>query len=274
MYRILLFVLLATSLFAREYIAIVDFEGIDVSENQARALTQRLTSEMIALEVYQVLERSEMKRLLDEQKFQYSGCVDMKCAVEIGKMIGAKYMVVGSISNIGSTYSIDARLINVETSESYVSAKYDSSDEIDMLLKKGMVSIAHQLSEIPIESDIIEISVDNDVQKEPLIVKTPTTDFIAYKALTNDFIAYKDDVIPTKKSSLVLNDYYYKGHELELSDNTTIYGNYLGTNSGLVLFAHAGYVKNIHCNRVVNIYDGVGDKIDYDCTEDTFFPEQ
>ena len=162
MHRILSALLLTTSLFAREYIAIIDFEGINVGEADAKALTQRLTSEMIKLEVYQVLERSEMKRLLEEQKFQYSGCVDLNCAVELGKMIGAKYMVVGSISKVGNTYSIDSRLIDVKTSESYISANYDSS-EIDLLMKDGMISIAHQLSELPYESNI------NNIRSTPLI---------------------------------------------------------------------------------------------------------
>ena len=92
MNRILIAILLFTSLNAREYIAIIDFEGINVTADDAKALTQRLNSEIIALEVYQIVERSEMKRLLDEQKFQYSGCVDINCAVDIGKLIGAKYM--------------------------------------------------------------------------------------------------------------------------------------------------------------------------------------
>jgi len=70
MRRILISILFISSLFAREYIAIIDFEGIGVTEDDARALTQRLTSEIIALEVYQIVERSEMKRLLEEQKFQ------------------------------------------------------------------------------------------------------------------------------------------------------------------------------------------------------------
>ena len=102
MQKYLFILLFATSLFAREYIAIIDFEGIGILESEARVLTQRLTSEMIALELYQVLERTEMKRLLSEQKFQYSGCVDTKCAVELGKMLGAKYMVVGTISKLES----------------------------------------------------------------------------------------------------------------------------------------------------------------------------
>ena len=50
MKKLLLAILLFTSLFAREYIAIIDFEGIGVSADDAKTLTQRLTSEMIALE--------------------------------------------------------------------------------------------------------------------------------------------------------------------------------------------------------------------------------
>jgi len=141
-------ILLATSLFAREYIAIIDFEGIGVTEDEAKVLTQRLTSEMITLEVYQVVERSEMKRLLDEQKFQYSGCVDTKCAVEIGKMIGAKYMVVGSVSKLGSSYSIDSRMIDVESSEAYIGATFVYQGQIDVLLTNGISSVARQLCEL------------------------------------------------------------------------------------------------------------------------------
>ena len=141
-------IVLASLVFSAEYIAIIDFEGIGVSTQEARSLTQRLTSEMIRLEVYQVLERSEMKRLLDEQKFQFSGCVNTQCAVDIGKMLGAKYMIVGSINKIGSTYAIDARMINVETSESYISAQYDYTGAIDLLLKEGMNAIANQLCEL------------------------------------------------------------------------------------------------------------------------------
>jgi len=146
--RLIILLLIVGCVFAREYIAIIDFEGIGVNENEARALTQRLTSEMIALEVYQVVERSEMKRLLEEQKFQYSGCVDMKCAIEVGKMLGAKYMVIGSVSKFGDSYSIDSRMIDVETSEAYVSGSYVAEGKIDILLTSGTKSIARQLCEL------------------------------------------------------------------------------------------------------------------------------
>ena len=146
--RLIILLLIVGCVFAREYIAIIDFEGIGVGDIETKALTQRLTSEMIKLEIYQVLERAEMKRLLDEQKFQSSGCVDLKCAVEIGRMIGAKYMVVGSISKVGGSYNLDSRMISVETGESYISAQFTSNGKIDKVLKLGIPSLACQLCEI------------------------------------------------------------------------------------------------------------------------------
>ena len=49
-----------------------------------------------------------MNRLLKDQKFQYSGCVDFNCAVDLGKMLGAKYMVVGTISKVDRTFTLDS----------------------------------------------------------------------------------------------------------------------------------------------------------------------
>ena len=158
MLRIIILTILLTSLFAREYIAIIDFEGIGITNDEARVLTQRLTSEMINIGVYQVLERSEMKRLLDEQKFQYSGCVDLNCAVELGKMLGAKYMVVGTISKVGRTFTVDSRLIYVESSEAYTSGQYTSDGSIDNVVKYGMASIAYQLSEEDIPPELLNQS--------------------------------------------------------------------------------------------------------------------
>lgn len=165
MKKVLLVLLFISSLFAREYVAVIDFEGIGVSNDEARVLTQRLTSELINIGVYQVLERSEMKRLLDEQKFQYSGCVDLKCAVELGKMLGAKYMVVGTISKLDNVYSIDARLIDVESSEAYTSGQYTAQGDLSNILVNGMKSIAYQLCEISTEVPKVSL-INNDFKNK------------------------------------------------------------------------------------------------------------
>ena len=148
--------------FAREYIAVIDFAGINVPDDKTKALTQRLTSELISLGIYQVVERSEMKHLLEEQKFQYSGCVDTKCAVEIGKLIGAKFMVASAISKVDDIYVIDSRLINVESGEAYIGGQYTSRESISNILLSGIKSIAYQLCEL--EENIPRISIINRIE--------------------------------------------------------------------------------------------------------------
>ena len=72
MYRILLSILLTTSLFAKDIIAVLDLEQIGLSPQEATILTQRLTTKLIAIDRYQVVERNNMDKILKEQKFQHS----------------------------------------------------------------------------------------------------------------------------------------------------------------------------------------------------------
>jgi TolB-like protein len=126
-------------------IAIIDFEGIGVSIDETRVLTQRLASELISLNVYQLFERSKVDQLLTEQKFQHSGCVDAACAVEIGKLVGVEHMVIGTVSKIGNTYSVDSRMIDVESGASLISAEYSTQNSIDDVTTQGMELISYQL---------------------------------------------------------------------------------------------------------------------------------
>jgi len=126
-------------------IAIIDFEGIGVSIDEIRVLSHRLTSEIISLNVYQLFERSKIDQVIKEQKFQHFGCADAACAVEIGKLAGVEHMVIGTVSKIGNTYSVDSRMIDVESGKSVISAKYSTQNSIDDVTTQGMESISYQL---------------------------------------------------------------------------------------------------------------------------------
>ena len=124
------FIFLFCSLYAVEKsVALIDFESINIRETDADALTQRLNSELIKMGKFTVLERSLIQQVIEEQKFQYSGNVDMQTVSDIGSMTGADYVIVGTISKIGGKYfSVDCRMIEVETSSSVISASYDADD--------------------------------------------------------------------------------------------------------------------------------------------------
>ena len=74
--KYLIYFAFISSLFAKEIIAVLDLEQIGLSDQEATILTQRLTTKLIAIDRYQVVERNNMDKILKEQKFQHSGCTD------------------------------------------------------------------------------------------------------------------------------------------------------------------------------------------------------
>ncbi|HUT97774.1 MAG TPA: CsgG/HfaB family protein [bacterium] len=98
-------------------VAVVDFEGINCSQDYARGVTEILSSRLSDTGAFRLIERGQIIRVLEEQAFQTSGLVDPSTAVQIGQILGADYVGVGSITKFGNTYTVSTRFVKVETAE-------------------------------------------------------------------------------------------------------------------------------------------------------------
>ncbi len=127
-------------------IAILDFEGIGVSAEEARVLTNRLGTHMVQLGRYQVIERGQMEQILNEQDFQMTGCTSNECAVEIGQLIGARQMLAGSFGRLGTVYTIDMRIIDVATGRIFKTTSYDIEGSINRLLSEGLAEAVRRIA--------------------------------------------------------------------------------------------------------------------------------
>src|SRR5438132_1751026 len=78
-----------------------------------------MISDLAANAAVRVVERDELQKLLDEQNLGAAGAgrVDPQTAAKIGKLVGARYVVTGVFIDFYGDFRLDARLINVETSE-------------------------------------------------------------------------------------------------------------------------------------------------------------
>tara|TARA_Y100001958_G_C21160001_1_gene494112 strand:- start:176 stop:775 length:600 start_codon:yes stop_codon:yes gene_type:complete len=132
---------------AQNTVAVLDFEGIGISKDEARALSNRFGTEFMSLSSgrFTLLERQQMGDILEEQGFQQSGCVSSECAVEVGAALGAKFIIIGSISKVGTLYSVNARFLDVETSEIVTSISHDQMGDIMTLMTQGMKESALKL---------------------------------------------------------------------------------------------------------------------------------
>jgi len=112
---ILILLCFATVLFAegKPRVAIIDFTATGVSEDDAIIVTEIFRSKIITSCVFDVLERKNLKNILTENKLGLSGLIDQPG--EIGKLLGAEYLITGSFMKIGKKLVIAVNLIKVET---------------------------------------------------------------------------------------------------------------------------------------------------------------
>jgi hypothetical protein len=144
-------------------VAVLDFDGANISKDELVILADRLSSEIFKLGEYTVVERSAMDEILSEQGFQQSGCTTTDCAVEVGALLGVQKMITGSIGKIGNLYTITAKSINVETGGLDNQISLDVSGTIEVLLTETMSQVSKQLFRIESEELISNTSLSNDL---------------------------------------------------------------------------------------------------------------
>lgn len=64
---------------------------------------------------FDVIERQLLSKLLEENKLTLSGLIDETTAKQIGKILGVDAICSGTITDLGNTVKINARLISTET---------------------------------------------------------------------------------------------------------------------------------------------------------------
>ncbi|MFC1481036.1 DUF2380 domain-containing protein [Candidatus Neomarinimicrobiota bacterium] len=127
-------------------IVVMDFDGYGISESEAVILSDRLRNQLFRLGQFHVVERGLMATILKEQDFDLQGCASDQCMVEVGQLLGADQIVGGSVSKIGNTYSISARLVDIESGKVLRVSDYDHRGAMDDLLTDAIPMIAKQLS--------------------------------------------------------------------------------------------------------------------------------
>ena len=140
---LLLFIGLA---WGKTTIAVFEFENNGLEPFEVRQLSTRLESELVKLGKYNVVERTKIDEILKEQKLQMSGCVE-ECLIDVGKMLGAKQVIIGSVGRLGNIYTITAKLVDATSGQMLKTSDFDTNDGIGDLATFGLPNIALELTE-------------------------------------------------------------------------------------------------------------------------------
>ncbi|HEX7943004.1 MAG TPA: CsgG/HfaB family protein [Gemmatimonadaceae bacterium] len=138
---------------ARPTVAVMYFNDGAIGASHAEleplsgGIADLLITELSSNPGIRVVERDNLKKLMDEQSLGAGGRVDKETAVRMGRILGARHMIFGGFVTDGrGTMRLDARAVNVETSEiehvESVQGKQDNLmtliDDLAAKLNKGM----------------------------------------------------------------------------------------------------------------------------------------
>ena len=115
-------------------VAVLDFEARGIPGYEAETLTERLRTEIATTRAVRLVDRKLLQKILEEQGLQQSGCTTDECVAEVGQLLGAQFMINGSVGKIGDSYAIDAKMVSVTTGVAVRSKSISYEGEIAGLL--------------------------------------------------------------------------------------------------------------------------------------------
>ena len=96
-------------------ILVLDLQNFDGSVSYFnRYITDQLTITLSNKPNVTVVDRQVLKTILSEKKIQEAGLVEEATAISIGKMVGAKTAVYGTIADSPKVLGINIKVINIE----------------------------------------------------------------------------------------------------------------------------------------------------------------
>ncbi len=123
-------------------VGVLDFSGFMMEQTGGsaplgKAVSSMLITELLNLDGLTVIERQDLRKVLEEQRLALSGVVDEGTAIEVGRILGAQYMIFGAAVSVAGELRLDMRAVDVETSQILEAQKLQGGNEelLDMVTR-------------------------------------------------------------------------------------------------------------------------------------------
>lgn len=115
-------------------VAVLDASlGAGVHPNASAIVADTINEQFVKSADFIAIDRAYISSIQEEKKLQLSGDVDSDDIKELGATFGAKYLCIANVSQLGSTFTVSARLIEVETAQVVIQESARRQGQIDVL---------------------------------------------------------------------------------------------------------------------------------------------
>jgi TolB-like protein len=154
-------------------VAIVDFDnisGIAKYDGLGKAMSSMLISDIeanVSPKRLQLVERSQINKILKEQNFQKTSSVDKASTVKLGKLLGVRYLLVGDIFILNDALIINSRLIDTENGAIKFTEKKEGKLAQWLFLKSGLAKDLSTSISMPFTEPVV---LDKEIN--PAVITT------------------------------------------------------------------------------------------------------
>lgn len=127
------------TVFARERVSVLGFSGM-MQEEYKETAVNKLTALLVKIDRFEVVERAELDRILDEQYLQSTGLVAEEQAVEVGKLLGVKLAFIGSINRLAASWDRESRKYKAEAGITVKIIDVESGKILQIMEEDGYAS--------------------------------------------------------------------------------------------------------------------------------------
>ncbi len=102
---------------AKPRVAVLQFQRVSADEAEATATADQLRTELVKLQAFTVLERSQTDAVLGELAFQQEGLTEPSRAAKAGQLLNVQFVVTGRITRLQGAYQVNVQMTDVKTGE-------------------------------------------------------------------------------------------------------------------------------------------------------------
>ncbi|MBU0673129.1 MAG: hypothetical protein KJ950_00630 [Proteobacteria bacterium] len=180
--------------FNKTKIAVLDFsqqgEGFE-TEDMGQIVAEWFITALVKEGRFDVVERAMLQKILNEQQMSLIGILDENSATQLGKILGVKVIISGSVMKLQGVLEVNARIIDVETASIIAAENVRSTDSTD--LQSMIVQMSEKIiKNFPLEGYVVShddntVSIDLGqragvrtgmefmVFREGMVIKHPKT---------------------------------------------------------------------------------------------------
>ena len=153
---------------AKPTVAVFSFEQEGLQQEDYEMFMELLKSELQNTKALIMVDQNQIDEVILEKNYQNSECKSQDCGIEIGKLIGIKNIIVGSLNQVADMCKIQAQLVNVIEGETEKSVEKTHIGDINEILPKIEIA-AWELANLEPTQDMLSAAglLTEDLEEKP-----------------------------------------------------------------------------------------------------------